>query len=147
VATVLSNPLEDHCLGLLLNHPELKSQATELKPEYFESSMNRQILTAYQKAEDVSKLKEMLEPAIWPHLESLTGKSSQEQAEQKFTGNIIQLRGRYLRGMAVKKADALATEANRGSVAALVKFEEHDIEEELRKNDILWEKWSRGQRR
>ncbi len=147
VATVLSNPLEDHCLGLLLNHPELKSQAVELKPEYFESSLNRQILIAYQKAEDVSKLKEVLEPAIWPHLESLAGKGSQEQAERKFTGCILRLEERYLRGMAGRMADVLAAEANRGSVADLVKFKEHDIEEELRKIFVLREKWSREQRR
>jgi len=147
VATVLDDSLGDYCLALLLGHPELKSQATELKPEYFESSLNRQILIAYQKTEDVSKLKEMLEPAIWPHLESLTGKSSQEQAEQRFTSCIFRLRERYLRGMAGRMADVLAAEANRGSVADLIKFKEHDIEEELRKIFVLREKWSREQRR
>jgi len=146
-ATVLADSLGDYCLGLLLGHPELKSQAAELKPEYFESSLNRQILIAYQKAEDISRLKEGLEPAIWPHLELLTGKSSQEQAERKFTGCIFRLRERYLRGMAGRMADVLAAEANRGTVADLVKFKEHDIEEELRKIFVLREKWSREQRR
>jgi DNA primase len=146
-ATVMADSLEDSCLELLLGHSELKSRAAELKPEHFESSLNRQILIAYQKAEDISKLKEVLESSIWPHLESLMGKSGQEQAEQKFTGCVLRLRKRYLRGMAGRIADALAAETNRGSVSNLEKFREHDIEEELRKNDILWEKWSREQRR
>jgi hypothetical protein len=146
-ATVLADSLEDYCLGLLLGHPEYKSHAAELKPEYFESSLNRQILIAYQKAEDISKLKEGLEPAIWPHLESLTDKSSQEQAEQKLARCIIRLRERYLRGMAAKMADVLAAEASRGSVADLVKFKEQDVEEELRKIFVLREKWFREQRR
>ncbi|MEE8582846.1 MAG: DNA primase [Dehalococcoidales bacterium] len=145
--TVLADSLGDYCLGLLLGHPEIKSQATELKPEYFESSLNRQILIAYQAAEDISKLKEMLEPAIWPHLESLMDKGSQEEAERKFTSCIFRLRERYLRGMAGRMADILAAEANRGSVANLVRFKEHNIEEELRKIFVLREKWSREQRR
>ena len=145
--TVLADSLGDYCLGLLLGHPEIKSQAAELKPEYFESSLNRQILIAYQAAEDISNLKEMLEPAIWPHLESLMDKGSQEEAERKFTSCIFRLRERYLRGMAGRMADILAAEANRGSVANLVRFKEHNIEEELRKIFVLREKWSREQRR
>jgi DNA primase len=146
-ATVVADSLEDYCLGLLLGHPEFRSHTVELKPEYFESSLNRQILIAYQKVEDISKLQEELEPAIWPHLETLSNKSSQEQAEQKLARCIIRLQERYLRGMAAKMADVLAAEASKGSVADLVKFKEQDVEEELRKIFVLREKWFREQRR
>ena len=48
----VSNPREEYCLSLLLQYPELKVRMGELAPEYFESSENREIFTAWQASDD-----------------------------------------------------------------------------------------------
>ncbi|MFC1916986.1 DNA primase, partial [Chloroflexota bacterium] len=59
---LLSSPLEEYCLALLLQHPELKDRGEELSPEYFENSENREIFIAWQQANDMSSLGDKLDP-------------------------------------------------------------------------------------
>ena len=35
---IVSAPVEEYCLALLLQHPELKGNSQDLSPEYFEKS-------------------------------------------------------------------------------------------------------------
>jgi DNA primase len=126
---LLSNPIEDYCLSLLLQHPELKIDE-ELLPEYFESSQNREIFIARQESAKIEELRERLDPAVYEHLDALLGRSlSPNKIEEKYTECALRLRERYLRGLAAKIEAVLAQEAESGGRAAdLAKLKEQGIE-------------------
>jgi len=129
----------------LLQHPELRSRDEGLSPEYFESSENREILTAWQRAKGLSSLKDRLDSAIWEHLDSLITRSlPANQIEQKYTNCVLRLREKLLRSLEVKKAEVLALEAELGGTAAeLAKLEEQGIEVSVQLGEVFTQK-SRG---
>ncbi|MFC1942223.1 DNA primase [Chloroflexota bacterium] len=111
----MSSPREEYCLALLLQYPELKLHQENLSPEYFESSQNREIFTAWQTTDDLSSLKENLDPAIHEHLDAIINKSlpsTKNNIEQKYVDCAIELRKKYLKGLAAKKAEAGNTDSN-----------------------------------
>jgi len=142
---LMSSPVEEYCLALLLQHPELRSRDEGLSPEYFESSENREILTAWQRAKGLSSLKDRLDSAIWEHLDSLITRSlPANQIEQKYTNCVLRLREKLLRSLEVKKAEVLALEAELGGTAAeLAKLEEQGIEVSVQLGEVFTQK-SRG---
>ncbi|GAI05922.1 unnamed protein product, partial [marine sediment metagenome] len=123
---LLSSPVEEYCLALLLQHPELKAGYQGPSPEYFENSENREIFTAWQQANDLSSLKDGLDSAIWEHLDSLITRSlSANQIEQKYANCVLRLREEFLRGLERKREQALALAAESGGTAAeLAKLKE-----------------------
>jgi len=125
-----SSPLEEYCLALLLQHPELKECSQEPLPEYFENSENREIFTAWQQSGDTLSLKGRIDTAIQEHLNSLMNKDLMDnRIEQKYTDCVLRLRERFLRSLEVKRAAALALEAELGgSGAELAKLEEQGTE-------------------
>ncbi len=144
--TLLSSPLEEYCLALLLQHPELKARNEGLSPEYFENSENREIFIAWQQANDLSSLKDKLDVALWEHLDSLIGKSILDtQMEQRYTNYILRLREEYLKGLARKRAAELASEAEAGGTAAeLAKLKEQGIEVSIQLGQVFTQKSQRG---
>ena len=144
---LLSHPAEEYCLALLLKHPELKSKDGSLLPEYFENSENREIFVVWQQADDLSALKEKLDPALWEHLDSLVNRNIlATRIEERYNKYVLRLREEYLRGLERKKAAALTLEAETGGTAAeLAKLKEQGIEvsDELRK--VFTQKAKRGQ--
>jgi len=142
---LLSSPVEEYCLALLLQHPELKDRNEGLSPEYFENSENREIFTAWQQANDLSSLKDGLDSAIWEHLDSLKTRSlPANQIEQKYANCVLRLREKFLRSLEVKRAGVLALEAESGGTAAeLAKLEEQGIEVSVQLGEVFTQK-SRG---
>ncbi|MBA7576173.1 hypothetical protein ES708_18010 [subsurface metagenome] len=142
---LLSSPVEEYCLALLLQHPELKGRNEGLSPEYFENSENREIFTAWQQANDLSSLKDGLDSAIWEHLDSLITRSlPANQIEQKYANCVLRLREKFLRSLEVKRAGVLALEAESGGTAAeLAKLEEQGIEVSVQLGEVGTQK-SRG---
>ena len=53
--------LEEYCLCLLLQHPELRDKAKELEPEYFERSENREIFIAWRNTLDFDGLLDIID--------------------------------------------------------------------------------------
>jgi DNA primase len=53
--------LEEYCLCLLLQHPELRDRAKELEPEYFERSENREIFIAWRNTLDFDGLLDIID--------------------------------------------------------------------------------------
>jgi len=139
---LVSNPLEEHCLALLLQHPELKGSYEDLFPEYFENSENREIFTTWQQTNDLPSLKEKLEPAIHEHLDSLSNKGlPSNQVEQRYADYVRNLRLRYLRNMEAKRAEMLALEAESGGTGAdLAKLEEQGIETSTQLREVFTQK-------
>ncbi len=141
----LSSPVEEYCLALLLQHPELKNRNEGLSAEYFENSENREIFTVWQQANNLSALKDGLDSAIWEHLDSLITKSlPANQIEQKYANCVLRLREKFLRGLEVRRAGILALEAESGGTAAeLAKLEEQGIEVSVQLGEIFTQR-SRG---
>ncbi|MCL0057464.1 DNA primase [Dehalococcoidales bacterium] len=129
--SLFSSPIEEYCLALLLQHPELKACCHQVKEEYFENSQNREIFIGWQKTSDLLSLKRELDAAIWEHLDFLLTKSlpPTAQLEGVFTDCILRLREKFLRSLEIKRGMVLALEAESGGTAAeLAKQKEQGIE-------------------
>ncbi|MEE9203306.1 MAG: DNA primase, partial [Dehalococcoidia bacterium] len=61
--------VEEYCLALCLNSPELKAAAGELAAELFEDSLNRELLRRWLEAPDVARLQEDMEEPLREHLD------------------------------------------------------------------------------
>ncbi len=142
---LLSSPVEEYCLALLLQYLELKGRNEGLSPEYFENSENREIFTAWQQVKDLSLLKDRLDSAIWEHLDSLITRSiPANQIEQKYANCVLRLREKFLRSLEAKRAEVLALEAEAGgTVAELAKQQEQGIEVSVQLGEVFTQK-SRG---
>lgn len=106
---LISNPREEYCLALLLQYPEFKSRQEDLPPEYFESSENREIFTAWQETDNLSSLKENLDLAIHEHLDAIISRSlpvTKNNIEQRYTDCARELKIKYLKSLAAKKAES-----------------------------------------
>jgi len=139
---VFSSPIEEYCLALLLQHPELKGCCQHPSPEYFQNSENREIFVAWQQASDLSSLKDELDTAIWEHLDYLITRSlPPNQIEQKYANCVLRLREGFLRSLETKREAALALEAELGGTAAeLAKLEEQGIEVSLQLGEVFTQK-------
>ncbi len=147
--TFLSSPVEEYCLTLMLQHPELKDSCQGLLAEYFENTENREIFTAWQQAGDLPSLKAELDTTIWEHLDSLTTRNlppaSQTERKYSFTDCILRLREKFLRNLEEKQSEVLALEAESGGNAAeLAKLQEQGIEVSIQLGEVFAQK---GQRR
>jgi DNA primase len=124
---------EEYCLALLLQHPELKEHLAEVSPEYFESSENREIFNAYKIAPDVVSLKEQTDPAIHEHLDTIINRNipaSKNNIEPKFLDCALELRKRYLKSLAARKAESAGAEDDRARLE-----EDMEISRQLKELD------------
>jgi DNA primase len=103
-----SSPREEYFLALILQNPQLKGRLEDILPEYFQSSENREIFTAWQKTDKLSLLKEELDPAIHEHLDVIVGRAlpATDNIERRYNDCVIELRKRYLRNLAARKAES-----------------------------------------
>jgi DNA primase len=143
---IRSSPVEEYCLALLLQHPELKGYPQQPLPEYFQNSENREIFVAWQQASDLSALRDKLDTAIWEHLDYLITKSlPPNQIEEKYAEAVLRLREGFLRSLATKREAALALEAELGGTAAeLAKLEEQGIDVSLQLGEVFSQKGRKG---
>jgi hypothetical protein len=125
-----SNPVEENCLALILQHPQLKAHCQGLLPEYFEDTQNREIFIVFKQADDVSSVKEKLDSALYDYFDSLTGKSLlATQLEQRCAEYVLRLQEKFLRSLETKRQEALALAAESGGpTAELAKLQEQGIE-------------------
>ncbi|HUU08515.1 MAG TPA: DNA primase [Dehalococcoidales bacterium] len=126
----LADPVEEYCLALLLQHPELKEQCREILPEYFADTANREVFLAYTRTKDVKLTKQKLDSAFYEYVDSLTGKKvPANQIESRLTQCVLRLREKFLRSLQDKNTEALALAAELGGPAAeLAKLEEQGTE-------------------
>jgi len=144
--SLVSNPLEEYCMALLLQHPELKGSHEDFSPEYFENSENREIFIAWQQVNNLQSLKEKLDTAIHEYLDTLINRDlPPTEVKQRYANCILRLREKFLRSLEAKRAEALALEAESGGTSAeLAKLEEEGIEPSVQLREIFAQK---GQRR
>jgi DNA primase len=101
------DPVEDHCLALLLQHLELRPAAGDLQPEYFRRVENREIFSHWarlsQEGEEVmaESLRASLDGELGGHLEALAHLALPPLAGQQkvvaFQDTVRRLEERYLR--------------------------------------------------
>jgi DNA primase len=127
-----STPREEYLLALLLQHPELKSEIQDLFPEYFESSENREICNVWREVNDISSLKERLDPAVHEHLDVILNRKlpqTRNNVGQKLNDCILELEKRYYRNFEARRAESLAMEAETGGTGAdITKLQEEGME-------------------
>ncbi len=128
-----SGARETYVLALMLHHPELKELTEGLLPEYFEGSENREIFTAWLAADDVDSLRTALDPALNEHLDAIVAKTlpvTGNGAESRYVDSAAELRRRYLRGLAARRAEATGEETDPARLE-----EDVDISRQLRELD------------
>jgi len=127
---LLSSPIEENCLALLLQHPKLKDKDEGLSPEHFENSENREIFIAWRQSDKIESLKERLDAATHEHLDALLGRNlSSTKIEQKYAECALRLQEKFWRSRIREIGAVLAHEAESGGTAAeLTKLRELDIE-------------------
>lgn len=71
---VFHRPLEEYCLSLLLQHPELREGGQKLSPDLFEGTENCELFVAWRDSSDGESLRRNLDASLWEHLDSLVAR-------------------------------------------------------------------------
>ena len=138
VPSLLSSPLEEYCLILLLKYPMLKKQGVDIRAEYFENSVNREIFVAWQQTDDLSSLKTMLDAALWEHIDTLANRNIlTNQIELKYADCARNLHRKYLQNLEAKRAEVFALEVESGGPGAdLAKLLAEGIEPSIQLGEV-----------
>ncbi|MDP2729593.1 MAG: DNA primase [Dehalococcoidales bacterium] len=149
---LLSRPLEEECLALLLQHPELGDSTGGLLPEYFEDSQNREIFLGWQTVSDPTSLKEKLDASLWEQLERLINrKILATRIKERYNQYALRLREEYLRNLARKRAISSSSKTDPDNTIEVVKPDEQDLETSRQLREVFLQKasqgWERGDRK
>ena len=112
------DPLAEYCLYLLIQYPQLRSQASGLSADFFPHTENREIFLAWQGADSLESLREGLDATLNEHLDNLLQYPSPPlngpEQERALTECIYRLRERWLREMKTKEKALLAAAEEEG---------------------------------
>ncbi|MCJ7654301.1 MAG: DNA primase [Dehalococcoidia bacterium] len=135
LAITSSSPLEQYCLALLLQYPELKTASTGLSPDHFENSENRELFVKWQQSDDPASLKNNLDSTLQEYLESLLAKTllpvikeNETTRRETFNDCVNLLQKNMLKNLEVKKQELFIEAQLGGTAAHLAKLEEQGIE-------------------
>jgi len=144
----VSSRVEEYCLALLLQYPELRPLAQELSPEHFESTENREVFAKWQHSSDISDLESKLDTSLLEHLYYLVNENfppdirENEQTRHKALGDcILRLQEKLSRKLETEKEAALEIEREKGGISSeLSKLEEQGINSGQQLQDIFVKK-------
>ncbi len=142
-APLLSSPIEEECLSLLLQHPELKDRIEEFLPEYFQNSQNREVFVAWQQSADLESLKERLDPTMWEQVDALASRSLlTNKLDKRLPDYVRRLREEYLRDLKAKEAavHALVGEEEGGNDADLATLQEQGLDTNTQLLEVFQQK-------
>ena len=126
---LLSSPIEEECLSLLLQHPELKDESKELLPEYFQNSHSREIFVAWQQSADLESLKEKLDSAMWEQVDDLAAKELLgTRFGEKWSRIVLRLKKEHLRELKMLESAALREVGASGDQTGTARLTEDGIE-------------------
>jgi DNA primase len=147
---LLSSPIEEHCLALVLQYPELRSSTSELSPEHFEYTENREIFAKWQYSSSLSDLENELDSSLLEHLYYLVDKNfpfppaireSERTRYLDLDNCILRLQEKFSRKSETQKEAMLDIEREKGGISSeLSKLEEQGIESGQRLQDIFVKK-------
>jgi len=141
-----SSSVEEYCLALLLQYPELRQAAQELTPNHFEGTENQEIFIRWQLSPDTSTLEKELDANLLEHLNYLLNtpiitERNDKAPELDLSNCILRLQENLLRNLEAKKQVLLDIERGNGGVnAELAKLEEEGINSSQRLKEILIKK-------
>jgi DNA primase len=142
-----TSPVEEYCLALLLQHPELKESSQGLLPEYFEESKNRQLFIAWQQATDIMSLRSDPDFVLQEQLDSLLAKVLPPivHREHVLADCILRLREKFLRSLKTKEkvVNLMGIQGVEGT--ELAKLQERAIEISTQLGEVFIERG--GQRK
>jgi DNA primase len=138
-----TNSIEEQCLALLVQHPELRDTGAGLLPEYFQSSENREIFLAWQGYEDPASLRDSLDTSLWEYLDSLLKRPVlATQIEERYNRFVLRLREDYLKGLARKKATAAGMDTSAAEMPG-----EQDLEVSIELLEIFTQRAGKERKR
>jgi DNA primase len=135
---LVSSSVEERCLALLLQYPELRPLARELSPEHFESTENREVFVKWQHFSDMSELESKLDTSLLEHLYYLVNlvnknfppaiRESEQTRHRDLAQCISRLQEKLSRKLETEKEAMLEIEREKGGVSSeLSKLEEQGI--------------------
>jgi DNA primase len=144
----VSSTVEEYCLALLLQYPELRSLARELLPEHFESTENREVFTKWRHSSDMSELENQLDTSLLEHLYYLVKKNfppaveeSEQTRHRHLDDCILRLKEELFRKLETEKEATLEIEREKGGVnSELSKLEEQGINSGQQLQDVFVKK-------
>ncbi|MDD5127066.1 MAG: DNA primase [Dehalococcoidales bacterium] len=145
----VTDTLEEYCLALLLQHPELKERCAGFSVDCFANSANREIFTAWLECDDRLILKDKLDQNIHERLDALMKKEiPATQLEKKIGASLLRLREKYLRSLESRRSELLAQEVEAGGAGAdLAVLEEQGIETSIQLGEVQkQQRWSETRR-
>jgi DNA primase len=142
------NPVEERCLALILQYPELRPLAGEVSPEHFEYTENREIFVKWQHCSDVPNLENRLDTSLLEHLYYLVNKDlppairqSEQTRHHDLAQCILRLQEKLSRKLEAEKEATLEIERERGGISSeLAKLEEQGIDSGLRLQQVFIKK-------
>jgi len=145
---LVSNRIEEYCLALLLQYPELRPLARELSPEYFESTENREVFVKWQHSSDISNLEGKLDTSLLEHLYYLVNKifppaiqESERTRNSALDDCVLRLKEKLSRKLETEKEAMLELEREKGGISSEVsKLEEQGINSGQQLQDIFVKK-------
>jgi DNA primase len=142
-----SRPIEEYCLALLLQFPDIRPAGMKLSAEYFEHSENKDILFKWHENADVDSIAASLDPAIHDYFDHLLAvgrqfpsslSQSKREREYALNDSINRLQEKHVKNLEIKKQLILIEEKEKGdSEGELAKLMEHGIDESQQLKDIF----------
>jgi len=144
----VSSAIEEYCLALLLQYPELRPLAQELSPEHFESTENREVFVKWQHSSDIPDLESGLDTSLLEHLYYLVNKNfppavqeSERTRHFDLANCILRLQEKLSRKLETEKEAALELEREKGGISSeLSKLEERGINSGQQLQDVFVKK-------
>jgi hypothetical protein len=146
----VSSHIEERCLALLLQYPELRLLAQELLPEHFESTENREVFVKWQHSSDSSNLESRLDTSLLEHLYCLVDENfpfppaireSELTRRRDLAQCILRLQEKLSRKLETEKEATLEIERERGGISSeLAKLEEQGIDSGLKLQEVFVKK-------
>jgi hypothetical protein len=145
VRQVVSSPIEEDCLALLLQFPELRPLAEELSPEHFGCTENREVFVKWQCCSDISELESKLDTSLIEHLDYLVDKNfvpatreSEPTRRRELSHCILRLQEKLFRRLEIEKGATLEIEREKGGVSSeLSKLEERGIDSGIKLQEVF----------
>jgi len=143
-------PLEEYCLSLLLQHPELREHGAALSPEHFEGTENRELFVAWMDSSSIEELRNNLDASLHEHLDELLNKQfppfSQRELETAIADYTRHLWAQRLRKIKTMEETLLSEAESEGDINMIKDKVETLLKKSLEPNAQLKELFEKARR-
>jgi len=147
----LSHPLEEYCLSLLLQHPELRQRGSELLPDYLEGTENRELFLAWRHCPSVEMLRQSLDANLHEHLDSLMKRvlppASERELESALADCLRRLAEQRLRRLKALEEMLISEAESEGDINLIREPVETLLQKGLEPSTQLKDVFEKGKRR